>query len=346
MLLQRSVLPRFSILKTVPPSFFSTSITSSTSSTSITSSTSSSTSTSYSATSNSLLHVHKKGPTTRRFRLTIAYNGLVFHGWQKQGPHPKSGVTFRSIEGQLEESIRPALKQLVRFFPAGRTDAGVHATGQVISFDAMLSPSSPVTSPPSKRLRGELLAMARREVFEKEARSVLVEVNGGTATPDGLAAAFNSVLRPDITIVSCEMAPRNFDPLSCLWKRYCYGIPKHAIDPAIDVRRMQEAAALLVGTHDFKAFQAAGGRVTTVRTIFDCKVRQDGSGAVEITCEGSGFLYKMVRIIAGTLLEIGRGTLAPSVITAMLETKNRRLGGPVAPAEYLTLQHVEYDERP
>ena len=107
---------------------------------------------------------------------------------------------------------------------------------------------------------------------------------------------------------------------------------------------MQAAARLLVGTHDFAAFQAKGGRVTTVRTIFDCHVSQDAAtGRVSITCEGDGFLYKMVRIIAGTLLKVSMRLAETSVVTDMIKSCHRSLAGPPLPARYLTLEHVEYD---
>ena len=362
-----------------------------------------------------LRRVIKKGPDCRRFKAKISYIGEGFCGWQKQGPSP-DGTLLRSIEGQLEQSLRPALGQAVGFFPAGRTDAGVSATGQIVTFDAMLSPRSPVGPKPSKHLRGEELAKARQKIFAEESQTVLLDVLGQPTPPSGLAAAFNCVLPTDLQIVSVEMAARNFDPLGeARWKRYCYAldapacfavrksvywgvlqdseeaaiaggrldVPRHsqtlgipeanpdskfrashpsepspgdegargkvpepdnAAVPDVIVSRMQDAAHLLVGTHDFAAFQAKGGRVTTVRSIFRCSVQED-AGRLVITCEGDGFLYKMVRIIAGTLLKIGMGIAPPSLVTEMIETQNRRLAGPPLPARYLTLQHVEYAER-
>ena len=112
--------------------------------------------------------------------------------------------------------------------------------------------------------------------------------------------------------------------------------------PAIDIGRMQRAAGMLVGTHDFAALQAKGGRLTTVRTIFNCTVLQTECGGVSITCEGDGFLYKMVRIVAGTLLKIGIGMAEPEVVPELLATGDRTLAGPPLPARFLTLEHVEY----
>ena len=360
-----------------------------------------------------LRRVIKKGPDCRRFKAKISYNGEGFCGWQKQGPSP-DGTLLRSIEGQLEQSLRPALGQAVGFFPAGRTDAGVSATGQIVTFDAMLSPRSPVGPKPSKHLRGEELAKARQKIFAEESQTVLLDVLGQPTPPSGLAAAFNCVLPTDLQMVSVEMAARNFDPLGeARWKRYCYALdapacfavrksvywgvlqdieeaaiaggrldapaqtlgspeanpdskfrashpsepscgdegvrkkvpePDDAAVPDVIVSRMQDAAHLLVGTHDFAAFQAKGGRVTTVRSIFRCCVQEDAARLV-ITCEGDGFLYKMVRIIAGTLLKIGMGLAPPSLVTELIETQNRRLAGPPLPARYLTLQHVEYAQR-
>jgi len=125
-------------------------------------------------------------------------------------------------------------------------------------------------------------------------------------------------------------------------ERHLVPEPTDADVPAMNVERMQRAAQLLVGTHDFAAFQAKGGRITTVRTIFNCTVQVEASGRVAIACEGDGFLYKMVRIVAGTLLKIGLGLAEPSSIEEMLRTQDRSLAGPPLPARYLTLERVEY----
>ena len=347
-----------------------------------------------------LRRVVKKANDCRRFKAKISYQGELFCGWQKQGS--KDGRVLRTVEETLETSLGAALGQAVRFFPAGRTDSGVSALGQYVTFDAMLAQMSPVGAKPDKHVRGAALAEERARIFLEESKTILVDVAGTPTVPCGLAAAFNLVLPPDLRVLSVELSARNFDPLGeTRWKRYCYSFdaptgvslckslywstlqdqaeaiaavgggnagedgaleagvderehmpekvrhrvpaPDDASVPPMHLDRMQQAARLLVGTHDFAAFQAKGGRVTTVRTIFSCTVLQDETGLVSITCEGDGFLYKMVRIIAGTLIKIGIGMADPSLISEMLRTLNRSIAGPPSPAKYLTLMHVEYD---
>ena len=196
--------------------------------------------------------VVKKANDCRRFKAKISYNGELFSGWQKQGA--QNGRSFRTIEQTLETCIGSALAQVlsafcferrllfcqllryhanlrfafalfqgVRFFPAGRTDAGVSAAGQCITFDAMLSPTSPMGAKPSKALRGDALTLARQRIFEEESQTVLLDVQGTPFPPPLLAAAFNQVLPADVRFLRVELAARNFDPLGeTRWKRYSY----------------------------------------------------------------------------------------------------------------------------
>ena len=250
-----------------------------------------------------------------RYKLVIAYDGTDFHGWQKQ--IPPDAPPLRTVAGEVEATLARLLGQPVNLLGASRTDAGVHARGQVAQFDASL-----------------------RIPIER------------------LAEAVNSRLPQDIEVVSAEVADANFDAISgCRSKQYRYRIFNtrrrpldrrhyawHCWTP-LDVDRMNQAAARLVGTHDFAGFAAAGhGRLSTVRTITACRVeRPDPDGPeVHIFVEGAGFLYNMVRIIAGTLVEIGRGHSDADMIDRAIETADRSQAGPTLPPQGLWLEWIEY----
>ena len=355
-----------------------------------------------------------------RFRARVCYDGIGFHGVQKNR-HPLDGTELRTVLSTLEQSLWPALDQQVKFRMASRTDAGVSASGQVMTFD--------ITS----------------AVQEAEP---LVRVNGTAVGVSELADALNSVLPPELKISEVVAVPRRFDVVrDCKWKRYRYRLPscepgaddeegsrvlkvvashaaraerqrlaqaaeaaqdeaapltdrqrrrqrdrdrrrqretRDAAPLAItDVEAMARAAALLEGTHDFGAFQASrGDQKSTVRTIFRCALEPramgdgvagdgtsaDGIGreqAYDIVIEGDGFLYKMVRLIAGTLVTVGMGLAPPEAVLSALSSTGsfcptpsasssgmsgprRQRGvigvGPTLPPERLCLEHIEYDE--
>lgn len=249
----------------------------------------------------------------RRFKLTIAYDGSAFHGWQKQITADGGGL--RTVAGELEKVLIRVLRQPVELVGASRTDAGVHARGQIAHLDAVT-----------------------------------------TIPVDRLAQAITSRLPRDLEVLRAELVPDTFhairDPRS---KQYRYKIhntlrrPLHQRHQVwhcwwpIDVSRMAEAAERLVGTHDFEGFSAAGhGRKSTVRTIHACRVDRGREPMVEIVVEGDGFLYNMVRIIAGTLVEVGRGHLESTVIDRVLASKNRQEAGPTLPPQGLWLEWIRY----
>ncbi|MCA9285505.1 MAG: tRNA pseudouridine(38-40) synthase TruA [Phycisphaerales bacterium] len=256
-----------------------------------------------------------------RFRLTLAYDGTEFHGWQRQ--EPPGLPPLRTVQGVLEAAVRDVVRAPVLVVGASRTDAGVHALGQVAAFSAE-------TSVPVERM----------------------------------PLAITSRLPEDVQVREAAIVADDFDPIGdCRSKGYRYrvlhtGPPAHWPDlfqrrttyfsyHALDPDRMDEAARLLEGEHDFASFaQASHGRETTVRTIHSCRVRATGPYALELDVSGSGFLYNMVRIVAGTLVEVGRGRLVPEDMTRIIAAQDRRAAGPTLPPEGLCLMWVRYGEGP
>ncbi|MFA9479629.1 tRNA pseudouridine(38-40) synthase TruA [Phycisphaerales bacterium AB-hyl4] len=254
---------------------------------------------------------------TQRYKLTIAYDGTNFHGWQKQHP-PGVDVPLRTVQQVVEDTLREVLHQPIRLMGASRTDAGVHARGQVAQFDA----ACPI---PLERM----------------------------------ALAFNSRLPADVDVRSCEVVPATFDCIGdCTSKQYRYRIWNSAGRPLerrhfvwhcwtpLDLDRMNDAARRLVGMHDVAGFAAAKhGRLSTVRTIHACEVVRDcaaDSPEVHVVISGDGFLYNMVRIVAGTLVEVGRGLFEPERIDEILRKADRRLAGPTLPPEGLWLEWIRF----
>ena len=245
------------------------------------------------------------------FKLTIAYDGADYVGWQRQA----AGV---SVQAVLEAACAELAGAEVTVRGAGRTDAGVHARGQVAS----------VTLD----------------------RAI-----------DGRAAlrALNWRLPSSIRILEAVEVPADFDPrFDARYKAYRYRIWNdvvlspferayawHVREPELDVGRMDEAARLIEGTHDFVAFQGTGATTLgTTRTIFSSRIQRDsGSKLIVYDVTGDGFLRYMVRNVVGSLVEIGRGQNAPGWISTVLESRDRRQGGPTAPPHGLFLMEVGYD---
>lgn len=264
----------------------------------------------------------------RRYKLTLAYDGSGFHGWQKQirpvgsvddGAAVSSedglGVEhLRTVAGVVEAALRRVLRQPITLVGASRTDAGVHAFGQVAHFDA----ATPV---PIQRM----------------------------------AKAINGGLPEDVEVRGVEVVDASFDAITdAVTKRYRYRLfnthrrplaLRHVVWHCwteLDVAKMADAAGRVVGTHDFAGFAAADhGRATTVRTVHRCVVTREDP-EVHIVIEGGGFLYNMVRIVAGTLVEVGRGRFEPAVVDRVLEAADRRLAGPTLPASGLCLEWIRY----
>lgn len=243
----------------------------------------------------------------RTLKLTIAYDGTAFAGWQMQ-------ANQRTVQGALEDALLPIEGTRVVVHAAGRTDAGVHAAGQVIS----LSLASPIPC-------------------------------------DALVRALNVRLDQDVRVMHAEDAPERFNArFDARTKTYHYAIYQAPVVPpplrhfvwhipqALDVTAMNEAAAALVGEHDFAAFQAAGGDVVTTRReiLASHVVSRDGQIVYEVT--GTGFLRHMVRNITGTLVDIGRGRRPVEDMIRVLRSVDRAHASATAPPQGLTLARVDY----
>ena len=244
----------------------------------------------------------------RILKLTVAYDGTRYAGWQVQ-----RGRT-RTIQGTLESVLSRILRERVRVIGSGRTDAGVHAVAQA----AHCTTRSPIAR-------------------------------------DRLLRSLNALLPPDIAVTQIEEAAHGFHArFSARRKRYRYRIYTGAVVPPfirpyvhhvlhpLNVSAMRREAMALRGTHKFRAFarlREAGQK--TRRTITAVRLSRRGS-ELHLDIEGDGFLHTMVRSIAGTLLDVGRGRLPLGMVRRLLRTRDRRLAGTTAPARGLTLVAVEY----
>ncbi|MFT3686718.1 MAG: tRNA pseudouridine synthase A [Phycisphaerales bacterium] len=313
-----------------------------------------------------------------RYKLTIAYDGTDFCGWQKQEPPIGAGsgggaivegeavalgveptaaysdatpqleseregrVALRTVQAVVERAVREVCRERVELIGASRTDSGVHARGQCAAFTT--NPDGKGTGWPSER------------------------------GCDRLVMALNSRLPADVVVVAAEEVAPGFNPIGdAVRKRYSYTFcvgPQRPIwtrrtvnwlpRGRLDVTKMNEAGQVLVGEHDFAAFAAAGhGRLSTVRTIFSLGVAEveqglesegggggggGGSQLVRMEVEGNGFLWNMVRIIAGTLMQVGLNQKTPEQVKEALIGLDRAKAGITAPPQGLCLERIWYPE--
>jgi len=253
----------------------------------------------------------------KNIKLLIEYNGTNYCGWQKQ----KNGLSIQEV---ISSAIFTVTGEKVALNGSGRTDSGVHAVGQVASFKTKSS-----------------------------------------IPPERFYFAINSVLPADISIVSSEEVPQDFHArFSVASKTYRYYIwcserrnaiiPEfaHFVPNQLDLNLLNEAAKLFLGTHDFRGFMASGSKVeSTVREVFNANVFEVdppfATSAGKMLCfeiTGSGFLYNMVRIIAGTLMEVGLGRRTLQEVSVAIESGSRKLAGQTLPANGLFLYKVFYNE--
>ncbi len=330
-----------------------------------------------------------------RYKLTIAYDGTDFCGWQKQFPHTdavpgaltkfraddppeaefeitparsdqprddsasdvvddRPRTELRTVQSVVERAVRLVVRQPVVLMGASRTDSGVHARGQVCAFSTIDT----------------------QQVVEgansSEPQTNHDRFGGGWPAErgvDALVRALNSRLPSDVLVRNAEVVPADFDPIGgATSKAYSYTIHNSRqrslwdrrtslhVWHELDAARMHEAAQVFIGEHDFAGFAAAGhGRLTTVRTVFSCAVRAEpveatlpgevGGQRIIIDISGSGFLWNMVRIIAGTLVDAGKGGIKPEQIREALRTGDRRLAGPTLPPHGLCLEWIKYGTR-
>jgi len=243
------------------------------------------------------------------FKLTIAYDGAGFVGWQRQ-------ASGDSIQGLLEDALALLDGREVAVVGAGRTDSGVHAIGQVAS----VTLERDIDAPTVVRAVNARLPPT-------------IRVTDAEAVP----AAFHA--RFDPTSKTYRYRIWNGEVMSPFERAYAWHVPA----PTLDERAMDEAARVLEGRHDFAAFQAAGADTTgTERTIRSSRITRIAS-LITYEIGGDGFLRHMVRTIVGTLVDVGRGRVAPSVMADVLASRDRALAGRTAPPEGLFLVRVDYD---
>lgn len=242
-----------------------------------------------------------------RVRLTVAYDGTGYHGWQIQD----NGIT---IESELNRCLSELLGEQIQVIGASRTDAGVHALGNIAVFDT------------ESRIPAEKISYALNQRLPEDIRIQRSE----EVAPDWHPRRCESRKTYEYRIYRAEFPM----PVKRLYSYFLYC--------SLDVERMREAAHCLEGEHDFKSFCQTGSQAeSTVRTIYYLQVEEQGADLVISVC-GSGFLYNMVRIIAGTLIEVGQGKRESNSMTAVLEAENRSAAGPTAPAHGLTLVKYEF----
>lgn len=245
----------------------------------------------------------------RNIMMVIEYDGTAYHGFQKQ-----AGSGLATIQETLEETLRRLTGEEITVTGAGRTDAGVHALGQVINFNTR-------SSIPEERFPYAINALLPPDIVAREAREAPADFHARFA-------AKSKVYR--YTIYN-ERTP------TALQRLYSLHVPVK-----LDVAAMQAAAGLLVGEHDFAAFRAAGSSAkTTVRHVTRLNVEKDGP-LIYFTAEANGFLYNMVRIITGTLIYVGKGKLTPEDVGSALESGDRTKTGPTVPPHGLVMLQVKY----
>ena len=244
----------------------------------------------------------------RNIKLTIEYDGKPYNGWQKQPNKP-------NIQGEIERAIYNITKEEVDLIGSGRTDAGVHALGQVANFKTN-------SNIPIEKLALAINSQLKNSIIIKKAEEV----------DERFHSRYNAKHKTYRYII-------NNSPFGTAIYRnleYCFPIK-------LDVAKMQEAAKYFEGEHDFKAFKSSGTSAkNSVRTIYNASVKQEGEKII-IELTGNGFLYNMVRIISGTLLDVGLQKIKPEEIKNIIEEKDRQKAGKTLPAHGLYLVEVKYN---
>ena len=243
----------------------------------------------------------------RNIKLIIEYNGKKFNGWQKQADKP-------NIQGEIENAIYEITGEKIDLIASGRTDAGVHSLGQTANF--------------------------------KTSSEIPIEK---------IPLAINSKLKKSIVIKSAQEVEERFHArYNCISKKYRYIINNSQEGSAIyrdleyhmpiklNVNNMEKAIKYFEGEHDFRGFKSTGSNnKNTTRTIYKAEIKQDGERII-IEFTGNGFLYNMVRIMVGTLVEVGLGKIKPEEIDEIIKSKDRTKAGKTLPAHGLYLVEVNY----
>jgi tRNA pseudouridine38-40 synthase len=248
------------------------------------------------------------GDIMRNIKMIIQYDGTRYKGWQKQTED------INTIQGKLESILSNMAGEEIQLVGCGRTDTGVHAQNYTANFHT-----------------------------------------NSTMNTDDMYKYLNDKLPDDIAVMSIKNASERFHSrYNILSKTYTYRINNsgvknvfdrkyiHNIEEKLDIEKMRECAAVLVGTHDFQSFTTLKSKTkSTVRTVNFINIENNG-GIIEIDVNGNGFLWNMVRIILGTLIEAGKGKLNTEDVKTILEAKKRADAGPMVPAKALLLKDVEY----
>jgi tRNA pseudouridine38-40 synthase len=252
--------------------------------------------------------------------MIVAYDGTDFHGWQKQS-HPEHRY-LRTVQDVLEKAVVKVMRHPIVLIGASRTDAGVHAKGQVVTFDTT-----------------------------------------NHIPPDKLILGFNSWLPSDVQVRQVDIVDDSFNPIyHCTSKGYKYSLAHGCSNPLrkplfdrrffaftayeLNIDKMKEAAEQFMGEHDFAGFTKLNhGRKSTVRRIDQCDVYATDDWRITMDIAGAGFLWNMVRIIAGTLLEVGRGYISPDAIPEIIASCDRRRAGKTMAAQGLSLEWVAFDNQ-
>jgi tRNA pseudouridine38-40 synthase len=248
----------------------------------------------------------------RSFKATIAYDGSEYCGWQIQVDRP-------SIQQTLEAAVQRITGEPARLVASGRTDAGVHALGQVVSFTT------------SSRLSADELCRALNAHTPRD-----ISVRDVNEAPHGFHATRDAKSKRYRYVIDDHRLPDVFQ------RRYAWHVPQR-----LNVEGMARAARAIRGTHDFSSFEASGSeRASSVRTVSDIQIAR-GEGLLQdklvIEIEADGFLYNMVRNIVGTLVEVGRGVRTENWVEEVLAVKNRQAAGATAPPQGLFLVSVRYE---
>lgn len=242
-----------------------------------------------------------------KIKLTVSYDGTLYCGWQKQ----KNGISVQEV---VENAIKDLTGEKVSVAGSGRTDAGVHAAGQVACFDTLSN------IPPEKFYK------ALNVFLPPDIKAIKSECAAGDFHP--VKAAKRKTY--EYTLYESDVSLP-------LLERYAV-----RIDKGLNLNAVRAAVEIIEGTHDFKSFSATGGNVkTTVRTVYSINVVKN-ENVIKISVCGNGFLYNMVRIIVGTLVKVGQGKMTAQDVSLMLETGSRKKGGTTFPAKGLCLKKVEY----
>ena len=248
----------------------------------------------------------------KRIKLTVAYDGTAYRGWQVQ----PNGIT---IEEVLNKALSDLLKEPVSVIGASRTDSGVHGLGNVAVFDT------------ENRMPGDKICFAVNQRLPEDVRVVHSE----EVPLDWHPRKQNCIKTYEYKILNCRIEV----PTKRLYAHFCHY--------SLDIEKMRQAAAYLIGEHDFASFCASNHQAEeTVRTLYEITVEKGSDDIVTIRLRGNGFLYNMVRIIAGTLIRIGSGMYPPERMKEILEARNRAAAGDTAPAKGLTLVGIEYEKEP